>query len=412
MTRSYRLSCILRQTAALVVLAALTISLPAAASAELPDGSALLAKYDDQITNVYAGADAYRGELYTGVPRKNFALLMMTDTHGDTERIENAIAILNACDAIEAAIHLGDVEYYGYGGGDAPNAVSAFAEAKKPVFAVLGNHDSRERIWRECTVEQATQALLKPINTGAVYSGRGYGYQDFDTYGIRLILLNCYDFPDDRNAEGFFYYGDHIIYLQDQISWLVSALSSTPDDYTVIIAEHSGDPVLVDQSVTPQHIGAAGVSNTTEWRQSGTYMDGTIVADIVDAFINRTSLYRSYAIVPAGNESDVSVSADFSSRSDSRFACYIRGHVHCQGIGHIAAHPDQVAYINDSSALFSGGNMWTSYTSFLPRAAGQKSEDLLTVLCVDTANRSLNFVRIGAHINMFGEDSGFIHYTY
>jgi hypothetical protein len=203
------------------------------------------------------------------------------------------------------------------------------------------------------------------------------------------------------------------MYLQEQIDWFVDTLESTPQDYTVIVASHYAEPTTLDQSVLDQHVGTAHVTGLTSNRGSVGNMGDTIISDIIDAFQNKTTLTKSYTYTTQGSVTGVSVSADFTA-IDAEFACHICGHVHCQSIGHIENYPNQVAYFNDTSCCLANdtSSMWTTYWSLLPRNPEGASQDLLTILCVDTDNKMINLVRVGADRNIYGEDSSFINYTY
>ena len=129
------------------------------------------------------------------------------------------------------------------------------------------------------------------------------------------------------------------------------------------------------------------------------------------------ALLRASASISLASARDASLvsSADFSARTNSLFACYICGHTHRQSIGKNTAYTDQVVYINDTSCLYAGNNsstMWPSYWSLLARNPKGKTQDVLTVLCIDTANKMINLVRVGADKNMYGDDSSFINYSY
>ena len=91
--------------------------------------------------------------------------------------------------------------------------------------------------------------------------------------------------------------------------------------------------------------------------------------------------------------------------------CYICGHVHNQQIGVISNHTDQVVYFNDSSRNITN-DPWTTAYSIIPKTKSGKSQNLMTVLCVDTDNKNLNFIRIGAYLSIYMEDYSFLNYKY
>jgi len=339
---------------------------------------------------------------------------MISDSHGDTVRLQNAVDLLNGCEAIDGMIHLGDALTSNYN----TTEPAAFAEivntSSKPVLAVLGNHDSRNYKTTQCTIEQAVTAYQKSTTLGSIYEDRGYAYYDFDNYKIRIIMLNDFDYPNDLDGDNNYkYYGAETMFLQEQVDWFVDTLENTPNDYTVIIASHYTEPSTFDGTKIPLREDAQDVSGL-HYGSTG-YMGDTIVGDIVHAFTEKTTLSKSYTYTLPGSVTGVTVDADFSARTNSLFACYICGHTHRQSIGKNTAYTDQVVYINDTSCLYAGNNsstMWPSYWSLLARNPKGKTQDVLTVLCIDTANKMINLVRVGADKNMYGDDSSFINYSY
>ena len=377
-------------------------------------GGDIIERNADQMATLVAGVDR-RSRAYDGTIKKNFALAMITDTHGDSLRTQNAVDLLNGSSLIDGAIHLGDAINSAYNTTEMGKIVTIINKAEKPFLAVMGNHDGRMRANTNCTVEQATAAYMGATSMSANYQARGYGYYDFSDYKIRVVMLNNYDFPDDKNGSDWVYYGASTMYLQAQIDWFLTTLSNTPADYSVIVASHYSEPTTIDQTILNQHVGTVGVAELSDTRGGVGQMGDTIIADIINAFINRTTLTKSYTYDTQGSVSGVSVLADFSARSASNFICYICGHVHCQGIGSITNYPGQLSYFNDTGCIAAGdnpNNMWPTYASLIPRNGEDRTQDLITVLCVDTDNKRVSFVRVGANMNMFGEDSSFIAHTY
>jgi hypothetical protein len=110
--------------------------------------------------------------------------------------------------------------------------------------------------------------------------------------------------------------------------------------------------------------------------------------------------------------SQITVSADFTN-ANGKFACFICGHTHKQIVAKMDAHSNQLVYINDASHCYrESTGYWTSAWSFFPRNKDGVNQDLITVLCIDTDNQVLNFVRVGADRTMFGELYDFVSINY
>ena len=143
---------------------------------------------------------------------------------------------------------------FGTSPGDATSYINIINQSKKPFLTVLGNHDERVYENTNISITTAVSNYINLTNDKLCYEPRGYGYKDFDTYKIRLIILNSFDYPDIKDInDKYIYYCSYCMYLENQISWLISTLTSTPNDYTVIIASHYVEPCVVDETKIAVH---------------------------------------------------------------------------------------------------------------------------------------------------------------
>ncbi len=360
-----------------------------------------ITKNKNHIENVFFLTDWKRG----GTTKRNLGLMMFSDLHGDATRLQNAIDVLNGVASIDAGIMLGDMENSNQSLNMADRYIPIFKKAEKPCFATMGNHDMHH-VAAVATnpngLEASVNRFLGQLNDASIYNSHGYGYFDFSTYKIRLIILNQYEYPDAQNGSNWVYYGASRFYQQEQIDWLVSTLNSVPTDYTVIVAQHSTEPATTENGVINTHYGALGTNGGVDaysaYIGNNGYMSGSVIADILKAYAEKTSLTKSYTYTTTSEGfTGVSVSADFSS-AKGILACLIVGHNHAQAFCKLKTTIP--VYVNDTSNCEYG---WATSYSIIPRNQGGYSGDLLTVLCIDTANKYLHFVRIGADRNFFGE---------
>lgn len=366
-------------------------------------------KYAEQIANCICGADYYRGGgILTG--NKNLSIMMVSDTHFDYDANKNAIQLAEGMDSIDCIVHLGDVssETATAKSGTNPFITSSVSpsELTKPLFVAMGNHDEQHK--KESadygTVAQGVARLLPNLNTASTYNNRGYGYYDFTAYNVRMILLNCFDYPDSVTGTDYDYYGDSILWQQDQIDFLVATLKTVPEGYTVIIASHYSELANIDNQKIDQHPGAKNIASITGNTQIGnaTYMSDVVVSDIINAYKNKTALNKSYTYSNGTKSGNVVVDDTFAS-SYGDFAIWICGHRHKACIAKSSVG-DYWVYVNDTSGCGSDANSWITAYSNQPRCAETNLRDLITVMSIDTANKYIKFTRIGAHINRFLDD--------
>ena len=336
---------------------------------------------------------------------KQFCLLMGTDLHGDQTRLANMVKYLNALDAFDAGICLGDIvgtdwrnsaEYY----------TAEISKTEKPFLTVIGNHDAGYNTLTTgyTYIADLVDKFITPniqyadLESGEYPSGKSYYFKDFATYGIRLIVLNNYEYPSDNDGTNFLYHRGYNCWSQDQVDWFISVLNSTPSNYGVIIANH-----FVPTSTAIDKTGI-WTSSTMQYNSYSpdTVLDSAdknMMADIVDAWINGTSLSDTYAFnVSGGSWSGITVDADFTDRGNGEFITWIGGHLHMSIKGTIYTYTDQNVYLCDCSSLTAATQGDT------PRRAGTRSEDALCVLAVDRTAKTVKLLRVGAHFTKDGID--------
>ena len=331
-----------------------------------------------------------------GVPNmgKLFTMLCVADVHQSYAQMESAIDYLNYYDAIDCGISLGDMQAGSYSDSDGVWYAHAVARASKPFFTVLGNHDGGNYgVFTECGTPQLTfEKFIRPNaeKMGLSDLDRAYYMKLFDDYKIALIVLTNYDYPDTRDAAGEpLVDRSYEVYSQAQTDFLIRSLHKIPSDYHLILAAHSHP---YQKAVEP-----CVFSQLYPYSTNNPYGNNNMIPDIIDAWKHGKALQKSYAPeILHGVLPTVTVEADFSSRGEGIFACYLIGHHHADFVGWNDKYRDQRLISLAASAFDLYQNQWTD----LPRTAGTKSEDILTTLSVDTEKRKIRLVRIGSNFTV------------
>lgn len=327
---------------------------------------------------------------------KQFCILAAGDIHADAVRMNSIIEYLNATQAFDAGIMLGDMSGNTY---DSPIAyyISAIANAEKPFLTVIGNHDvggatSDADLWSKygACFDYADLAIGEAVN------GKCYYHKDFADYKIRMIVLFQYDLAGRSSDDGNLCFG------QAQIDWLVNVLNSTPSDYGVIIAEHTNPSRYMTYEMD-----AAYTSST--WRRSNyapTVMDGDPIPDIINAWILGGTLTQTYNYTFDNPPAPLSVSADFTARGTGEFITYMGGHWHQDVFGHPTDYPDQPDWHMNCAGTTTaeGGDMG--------RKIGTLSEDSFCAIAVDREAKTVKVLQIGARFTLDAIDRQYIKYNY
>lgn len=354
--------------------------------------SGILYRNKDATDGVYAACRYHQ----PNASSKQFCLLIAGDVHADRTRTQNMVEYMNAVDAFDAGIMLGDMS-----GNEYTDTIAFYLDAletaQKPFLTVLGNHD---------VVGAASDAELyakfgdcfqyAQLASGEAVSGKCYYYKDFAAQKIRVIVLMQYDLVGRATDTGDLCFG------QDQINWFIGVLNNTPSDYGVIIAEHTNPSrhmtYNMDLSVT---------SDT--WRQSNyapTVMNGDPIPDIINAWIDGGTLTQTYSYTFDNPPAPLSVSADFTSRGDGEFITYLGGHWHMDVLGTPTAYTNQPDYHTPAAGLSAATQ------GDIPRKIGTRSEDSLSAIAVDRDKKTVKVFHVGAHFTKDAVDRLYFKYAY
>lgn len=288
---------------------------------------------------------------------------------------------------------------------------------------------SHQQVWEDLIKPMVDRGFLRSneINSSNDYASKCYYYHDFNSYKVRLIVLYEYGFPleiEDSNEYwetidydesamdmqlGTTYtydankpivcncsrYKEHSFKLKksvttpyvttkndgtmpqykfrhlsfftkEQMEWLASVLTSTPDGYGVIIASHQSliAPCILTDNKFSRGITPDNVSPRQDGLSADMAMNVAIVPKIVDAWIKKKSISeRIVASNRSGaNEGNIEylntetdsegkyaymLNLDFSDRinNNAYFINYIAGHEHNDSIEQSVDYPSQKAII-------------------------------------------------------------------
>ncbi len=344
-------------------------------------------------------AAANQGHFSGGKPKnQRFTLLCAADVHHSIAQLANMVDYLNYMDAIDAAIHLGDMQAGDYAQNDGTWYTNEVARSEKPFFSVIGNHDGGNSDKQEIcgTVQQVFDKFFAPVKdkSGIENLTKPYYAKNFDEYKVSVIVLNNYDNPDDRLENGDFAVNRGVEAMRpEQINWFIQTLREIPAEYHVIVARHAFEGYAVMEPCNWTQVNR-GIVPSDRGLLYG--KENNPVADIIDAWVRGGVLKRTYPVTEqfAAYFEDLTVDADFTERGPGHFVCHLLGHCHRDGIAHVKQYPNQ-KIISLASACSDG---WQNGDSDLPRYLGTKAEDCLTTLSVDPINRNICLVRVGSNI--------------
>ena len=329
----------------------------------------------------------------------------ITDMHSDTVRFNNAMDLFEYYKP-DCVVHTGDNTYWNMRE-DFHYMPLAFAESDIPAYLCVGNHDTfmdapntilprhecgvilRNQDGVSLTNEYLHQAYVEDMKNVKGDEDRAcYFYVDFEKFGIRLIVLNDYDYfhekPIIRNKYTI---------SEKQINWFVNVLKdATEKGYGVIVADHEG-PGEVEMGKNK----FCQKKTCFPWgipKFVGPVAD--VVCDIINAFKHAGSLNEEYYY----ESTKQSVKAKCSFEKEGEFIAYLSGHRHSDFVGYLKKYPDQLSL----QMAISGCNLITyqnelgETSSDLARVPGTVSEDCINFYVIDREKREITLVRAGASV--------------
>lgn len=224
-------------------------------------------------------------------------------------------------------------------------------------------------------------------------TGKLWYVKDMAAQKIRVISLDLYQ------AGGVWTY---TYFTQEQLTWLCSVLASTPANYGVIILMHAQQLSVVKDNDYPKFFQTVRKGETAE-HYNAVDNDGDPIGDIVNAFINKTTISKSYT-QNSGAET-LTVSGDFTGvASGVEFICYMTGHFHQDTVGYQprpSGDPKQlVLNVTCGCSVYGGGSYkYLADCSDLPRNPKDATQDAFNVYGIDRTAKTVRIARVGSTMN-------------
>lgn len=309
-----------------------------------------------------------------------------SDCHGDYKRVQN---FFDFCDQlnIDAACVTGDMVSY-----IPDNGIAWFNEIVNKTSCLpavcVGNHDVYKDSLDDDNIYDIFFADISAKIGNA--TGKTWYYKDITAKKIRIISINLYQYGGESRWYSHF--------TSEQLDFLISALSSTPNDYGIIILSHSPQTSL--ENARDSNYGDFFQVGHVSYSMHNAVSGGVPICDIVDAFISRTTISKTYT--QTGSPSSVSVTADFSSVDASvEFIAHLTGHLHADQICYTPGTVNKQLMLNVTctNALYGGSDYpYLADISDIGRNKNDATGDAFNVYVIDRDNKTVKVVRIGGNL--------------
>lgn len=355
--------------------------------------------YDSEgIKKALSGQKRFSPNFRENKPCNNLATFVhVTDIHGDEATFRNAYSVAELLNA-DAFIATGDIVYY-YST-DSIDFVNRTVENKKTDFLMcVGNHDGfmfdpKEQYSK--FIEPFAQTYGYKLDTSVEYPT--YYYKDYENRKLRVIVVNQFEYDGKTSMKD-----TRLNYTQEQIDFLVQVLLDTPEGFGVIIAMHAPEKVPVKDNRFPEFfqdkVLLPEVSNIAL----------TPLADMVDAFISKGSICKTYSNLDGATPSSITVSADFTNAKEgTEFIAFLNGHYHADAVSYVPSTVNKQLCLNltatnswygmAKSGISGDNNPYLTEFSDLARVGGTPTHDAFNVYSVDREDKSIRITRIGSNM--------------
>ena len=314
-----------------------------------------------------------------------------SDIHGDNTRFSR---VMDYADYIEADGVLVTGDMVAWNGDSYMDYVhDSFDEHKTLGLICVGNHDAFGTN-KELSA-QYNNVMKRAIdkfdyNVPSV-TYPTYYYKDLAAKKIRVITLNEFE-RTDVNA-------NYSWYSPEQISWFISTLLSTPQDYGVIVLFHRPENAIERISGNDKFY---ETSIPYAQYQSNT-ITGTPIAKIIDAFISGTTLNTTYTEKdPDTNEIITqNIVADFSNKNTGvEFLFFANGHEHSDRIGIVPNTTNRLLVCNVLScvSIYAPEHPYYAELTDLPRGGRGTCQDAFNIYVIDREHQQIRIARVGSNM--------------
>ena len=297
--------------------------------------------------NSYLSGDASSSLAY----KKLFTLTAFSDIHGAKTQFQQTINLSNQHkNYLDAVTFLGDIC------GQNPNSDISFyvpSLSQLPLLPVVGNHDVADYGSISISQVEIFNRYVKPcVDANFIITNVPYYYKDFSDYNIRVITLMEYEGAVTSANATSDNYRRYI--TSEQLQWFADTLYSTPTDYSVIVLLHQIvhiNPIIVECKFTENAI-YRQVDNSFEsgFGYQLNNMQGNPIGDIVQAFIEGTSINHSYTTTMISETRTSTVDKDFTDRGTGKFICYVSGHSHAPFVLKDGTYNNQIQILLPSAS--------------------------------------------------------------
>ena len=347
---------------------------------------------------ILASLAPFETNLLNNDPNRLPTFLHISDLHGDAYRYERALQYAQYI-GVDYIILTGDMCMW-KGEQGCQYVYDLAKKYNQKVFTCVGNHDS----WGSYhDMNIMSQKVIMPCisEEECVYDSQAtnptYYYKDLTNDRIRLISLNQYDTYGKNNASGTYY-------TQRQIDWFLDVLASTPNNYGIIVIEHTPD-VSIRKDINYSQFYQDNLASDATYPE-GLANTTNILTQIVDAFISRTNISTSTIQKKwSGStytDETLTINGDFRNVSSSiEFLFFANGHAHSDRIGYASTATNNILVMNvctgNAQKKSTGGYVLAAYSD-LPRRLYGVTQDSFNVYSIDRTNQRVRIARIGSNI--------------
>lgn len=369
---------------------------------------------NDDITDVIQAFAAKRGASNIVEHNNKIVLIHGSDIHADWERL-NTLYDYAASIKADAILLTGDFVAHNYHDGLTP-MLELSRKSSIPTLISCGNHEvgfkygsidfevSDSDVYNYVFSELAqSQEYLKSSGT---ISDKPYYYYDIANKNVRVISVYQYINGTQTAQSGYTNLRWVQHYDQDEIDWLCDTLLSTPSGYGVVVLCHTPELSMNGGKISGNDLFFP--VNWTFGDNANSVTNGYVLREILDAFIAKTSLTKTYT--QSGTPSSFDVDVDFSSvPSTTKFIAIVNGHYHQDAIGLVSGANQRQVQLNIASTA---GLYYQSKKFDCVRNTKNQTGDAFNVYVIDIPNHIINGYRIGTHRTLDGRNRQSISIDY